>query len=473
MSRNLGRSALAPALLAASLAVPAFTATTALAAKAPVVEHLFIITLENKNAEKTFADPSPAPFLGTTLRAQGAFIPNYFGIGHASLDNYLAMVSGQPPNLATQADCLLFTEMAATSIRGDGVAIGQGCVYPSQVKTVADQLEASGHSWRGYMQDMANSVEAGEPASCRHPPLNGQDLTQAAGPTDQYAGRHNPFIYFHSIIDRPTCERNDVDLNRLPVDLKREETTPEYAFITPDLCADGHDASCADLYSPGGFAGINAFLTQWVPVIQASPAYRDHGAILITFDESEKGSEACCNEPIGPNTLNNGGYQPGNGGGRTGAVVLSPCVKPGTETQTAYNHYSMLRWVEDNFGLERLGYAGAPGLSSFGADVFTDPNCPLSAGQRGPGGKGEMRLRVHPRKATAGKRTNFKLNLVAEPACFDGTVARLGAHRQELSEGGTARFKLTLRGKGQRPARVMSPSCGAAKAKIRIKPKAR
>ena len=469
MSHKSRRSALALALLATALVVPGAAATPALAAPAPQIEHLFIITLENKNAEKTFSEPSPAPYLGTTMRAAGAFIPNYFGIGHASLDNYLAMISGQPPNLATQADCLLFTEMVPASLRADGVAVGQGCVYPSRVQTVADQLEDSGHSWRGYMQDMANSVEAGESATCRHPALNSQDMTQAAGPTDQYATRHNPFMYFHSIIDSPACHRNVVDLSHLEEDLASAATTPEYAFITPDLCADGHDPTCADIYSPGGFAGINAFLERWVPLIQASAAYRDHGAILVAFDESEKGAESCCNEAIGPNTLSNGGAQPGNGGGRTGAVIVSPCVKPGTETQTAYNHYSMLRWVEDNFGLDHLANAGAPGLSSFGPDVFTDPNCSLPAGQRGPGGKGEMRLRIRPRKALAGKKTTFRLLLLADAACLDGATARFAGHRRQLDANGRTRFKLTLRGRGQRQARIMSTSCGGAKAKVRLR----
>ena len=30
----------------------------------------------------------------------------------------------------------------------------------------------------------------------------------------------------------------------------------------------------------------------------------------------------------------------------------------------------LLRWTEDNFGLDHLGYAGAPGLATFGSDVF-------------------------------------------------------------------------------------------------------
>ncbi|MDX6603611.1 MAG: phosphatidylinositol-3-phosphatase, partial [Solirubrobacterales bacterium] len=234
----------------------------------PHINHLFVIVLENENAAQTFGPNPPAPFLAKTIREAGAFIPNYYGIGHLSLDNYIAMVSGQPPNVATQADCQTYSEFAPGIIGEDGVAIGQGCVYPTPVQTVANQLENSGHSWRGYMQDMANSFTAGEPATCRHPALNAHDPTQMARANDQYAARHNPFVYFHSIIDSPTCLRNDVDLSRLAHDLTNEANTPEYAFITPDLCADGHDETCADGTSPGGYAGIEAFLREWVPRIQ-------------------------------------------------------------------------------------------------------------------------------------------------------------------------------------------------------------
>jgi hypothetical protein len=61
----------------------------------------------------------------------------------------------------------------------------------------------------------------------------------------------------------------------------------------------------------------------------------------------------------------------GPGGGRTGAVLLSRFIKPGTVSKVPYNHYSLLRSVEDVFGLPHLGYAGRAGLASFGRDVFT------------------------------------------------------------------------------------------------------
>ena len=48
----------------------------------------------------------------------------------------------------------------------------------------------------------------------------------------------------------------------------------------------------------------------------------------------------------------------------------APRFAPGTVSDLPYNHYSLLRWTEDNFGLDHLGYAGAPGLATFGSDVF-------------------------------------------------------------------------------------------------------
>jgi len=63
----------------------------------------------------------------------------------------------------------------------------------------------------------------------------------------------------------------------------------------------------------------------------------------------------------------------GPGGGRIGAVLVSRFIKPGTVSKTAYNHYSLLKSIEDFFGLDHLGYAGQKDLKTFGKDVFTQP----------------------------------------------------------------------------------------------------
>ena len=65
---------------------------------APEIKHVFIVVLENESADNSFAANSPAPYLAQTLRSQGAYLPNYYAIGHLSLDNYISMVSGQSPN---------------------------------------------------------------------------------------------------------------------------------------------------------------------------------------------------------------------------------------------------------------------------------------------------------------------------------------------------------------------------------------
>jgi hypothetical protein len=129
----------------------------------------------------------------------------------------------------------------------------------------------------------------------------------------------------------------------------------------------------------------NGFLKDLIPTITASPAYQDRGLIIVTFDESAGGSSpggdgsACCGEKPGPNTPAPGALTLGPGGGRVGAVMVSNCIQPGTVTSDPYNHYSLLRSVEDNFGLQHLGYAAQAGLQPFGKDILNVPSCPKGA----------------------------------------------------------------------------------------------
>ncbi len=330
---------------------------------------MFVIVLENQSASTTFGPNSPAPYLSKTLRAQGAYVPNYYGVGHESNDNYIAMISGQAPNAQTQADCQIFDELMPGTMGSDGQAQGTGCVYPAGVQTIAGQLTGAGLTWRDYNQSMGADPSR-EPAECAHPAIGSQDKTQKATATDQYATRHNPFVYFHSIIDDTTlCDTHVVNLDELPQALTTADATPNYVFITPDLCNDGHDAPCAD-GEPGGLKQADSFLQQWVPQITGSPAFKQDGLLIIAFDEAATSdTSSCCGEIPGPGSPKPGINGPG--GGDTGAVLLSPCIAPGTVTQQSYNHYTMLRSVEDIFGVAHLGYAALPGGQSFGSDIFT------------------------------------------------------------------------------------------------------
>jgi hypothetical protein len=398
-------------------AVAACTSTFGFAATdAARIRHVFIIVLENKNYADTFETSSQDPYLRQTLVPMGALLSQYYGTGHVSLDNYIAMISGQAPTRDTADDCVPglagavgnFNDVAQTGWAAQGqVAATGGCIYSVGVKTLVDQMHHVGLTWRGYMEDMGNDP-ARERASCGHPPIGiGTDLTNTAeAPSsavplgDAYATRHDPFMYFHSIIDAKSCDSEVVNLSHLPEDLAQARTTPNLVFITPNLCNDGHDGAgtgaagttCAN-GQPGGLTSSDQFLRTWVPRILASAAYRQDGLLIVTFDESSFATpriarnpatgqttvtitypgESCCHQQPGPNLA---GVRPGTftvvntpslvtnlamqgyGGDRIGAVLISPFIIAGSTSAQPYNHYSLLRSLEDIFRVGgHLGFA--------------------------------------------------------------------------------------------------------------------
>jgi hypothetical protein len=407
--------------------VGASSKTTVRAALPPgKINHIIVVEFENEGYEATFGPNSPATYLNGTLRKQGELLQNYYATGHVSLDNYIAQVSGQAPTASTQSDCspngFAFANVVpgtpdANQAANPGQVDGNGCVYPASVQTIADQLDAkfppnkSTHvaAWRGYDQDMGNTpardggvADPSGGTDCAHPAIGAPDTAESATAVDQYTSRHNPFMWFHSIIDNAAlCNANVVPLgepnasSHLIKDLKSEKTTPSFAFITPNLCSDGHDGTCAGTNSTGthvgGLTGADQFLQTWMPPILHSPAYKSGNTlVVITFDEADVDpsdptyAAACCNEPTGPNTQAPGGAfsTTGNtpGGGQIGALLLdAKYIAPGTtDAKGSYNHYSALRSYEDLLGITtggtdgegHLGFAAAKGLVPFGKDVF-------------------------------------------------------------------------------------------------------
>jgi hypothetical protein len=377
--------ALGVALLAATACATATRASASTRYHAPPIRHVFVIVLENEGYASTFSEPSSDPYLASTLPAQGALLENYYATGHESNDNYVSLISGQPPNPDNQADCTQFSDFTGATTMPEGVEGGVGCVYPASVANIGTQLSAHKLNWKAYQEDMGNDPNR-ETAACGHPAIGAKDETQKAEAGDGYATRHDPFVYFHSVIDNQTyCDKHVVALGSptgamppaalrgetgLAKDLTSLSKTRQFTFITPNLCNDGHDFPCTN--QPSGasaLADIDSFLETWVPKITSSPAYLKNGLLEITFDEaSNSETEACCGETAGPNSPFPGITGPG--GGRVGAVLLSPFIKPGTVSTTPYNHYSSLASWESLFGLPKLADAASVS-STFGADVFT------------------------------------------------------------------------------------------------------
>jgi phosphatidylinositol-3-phosphatase len=336
----------------------------------PPIRHVFIINIENKGYDETFGAGSESPYLARKLRKKGVLLNSYYATAHNSLPNYIAQVSGQAPSGQTQADCQAYSKFVSTGppVAPGRQAVGTGCVFPKNIRSLPRQLTHASITWRGYMQQMHKP--------CRHPRLGQPDPTQEASPGDNYAVRHNPFMYFRSITKRRDyCRHHVRPLNDLRHDLQHAKRTPRLAYITPDLCRDGHDDPCANGHK-GGLRQVDTFLEEWAPRILASTAFKRNGMLIITADESDGPAEdsgSCCGEVAGPNPIiGTGPGITGPGGGKIGALVISHFTRPNTWSTTPYNHYSLLASLEELYRLPKLGMASAKGLPVFGLDVYNN-----------------------------------------------------------------------------------------------------
>jgi phosphatidylinositol-3-phosphatase len=391
----------------------------------PAITHVFLIVLSDQGFNAAFGAGSQAPYLASTLTRQGELLDNYYGVSEGELANGVGLISGQGPTVQTAANCPLYADIAPGSIGAQGQVLGSGCVYPRQALTVGDQLTSDGKAWAAYVEGAPGTGQA-RAASCSHPALGGADPKPAPTAADPSVTWRDPFLYFHSIIDNPTCSSSLVGLEQLTGDLANASKTPSLAYIVPDRCHDGSEQACAP-GSPSGLAAADAFLRTVVPEIESSPAYQQGGLIAITFDQAPQSgpsadASGCCLTSAYPNVPSGAGGAAGAsgspgasgtggpavslgatgasgatgvsgaggangvpgatgstgasaltpaGGGRVGLLLISKYVKPGSVNVIGdYNHFSLLASIEDLFSLSRLGYAGSPGVLAFDASVY-------------------------------------------------------------------------------------------------------
>jgi phosphatidylinositol-3-phosphatase len=378
----------------------------------PPVSHVFVVMLTGHNYDAAYGENSQAPYLAKTLTTHGLLIPNYYGIAHGPLANEVALISGQGPTKQTASNCPEYSDVKPGTAGEQGQVSGDGCVYPPEVKTLADQLFTGGNTWKAY-------VEGAETAGC--------DQKTAA-----YEPWRNPFLNFHSIVDNAgLCNSSVVDLSQLQTDLAQVGDTPGLSYIVPNNCHDGSDTPCAP-DQPAGLAAADAWLQQVIPMIEDSAGFKQGGMIAITFDSAPKDgpeadSTACCGQPeTYPNLPQDDPSQqpsqppsqepapaatasqfggdggstdtgttttpaptnttttpapttppptrPSGGGGKVGLLLISPYIKPNTKNETAYfNHYSLFASIEDLFSVGNIGYATLADLTRFDkASVYTN-----------------------------------------------------------------------------------------------------
>lgn len=286
----------------------------------PRLDHLVIMVMENESLSGALKDPS-----FSRLAQRGALLRRYYGIAHVSLPNYLAMTSGVAPSAATTDDCPHFD---------------------CQVRdpNLAQQLDAAHVSWKGYFGGTDNPCLTPTPGHDRY--------------TRGYLTHHNPFAYYPDVGANPEggtdgCRRHLRPLPELDSDAQAN-LLPAFAFVIPDSCEDGHDRPCAG-GRPGGVGTASDRAERTRASLEASSAWDRRSLMVLTFDEGDEDDDSgCCGSP---------------GGGLTAAIMISGLIAPGTSSERPYDHYSLLRTVEDALGLR--GHLGRAAERDPIADVFT------------------------------------------------------------------------------------------------------
>lgn len=187
------------------------------------------------------------------------------------------------------------------AVAGDHFLVFSDGVYNWNKTTVVDLMESKGVSWKGYMEDLPYECYAGA----------------NKGP---YYRKHNPFISFDNIRNNPARCAKIVNAKQLDDDLQ-SGNLPQYMYYTPNINNDGHDTGLA-------YAGnyLDAFLG---PRLAKFPP---RTLIIITWDEDD--------------------YLDNN---HISTVAIGSMLPQGTTDNTIYNHFSLLRTVEDNWNLGTLG----------------------------------------------------------------------------------------------------------------------
>jgi len=277
-------------------------------------QHVFVIMMENTGFGTLVGNPN-APWINAAILKYGV-ARNYFGASHPSQPNYIAATSG----------------MTGPNSDNDETLAGQNIV---------DQLESARKTWTAYMQSYS---------LCATP------LDHACG-NQLYERKHNPFITYADVQSSSARIGRIVDFSQLAGDLS-SNTVSDYSWISPDQCNDMHGRGGGGSSDPCDFShepllvqAGDTFLANTVGAIQASPAWNGNSVIFITWDESDftgtgpfgfGDTSGCCDAVPG--------------GGHVLTLVISHSDHAARTSNVPYNHYSLLRTIEDGWRLGCLGF---------------------------------------------------------------------------------------------------------------------
>jgi len=313
----------------------------------PAYEHIVIIMEENKDF-KQIAEGPDAPHIQALSKAYGQ-ATDFHGETHPSEGNYVALLGGD--TFGIHDDDPFYCKPGTTDPTC-GMAKYEAN-YPDHTTAtphVGDQLTARGLTWKAYYESLpapgSLAIIAGDP---RYPTGDRK--------VPIYASKHSGFVNFASTQNDPDRAAHLVGFDRLDADLAAG-ALPNFALIVPNQCNEMHGVYGAGIPAdcqtvPGLIRRGDAVVADLVKRLQATRAWksRRNMAIVISFDEGDqKDRSGCCGVTPGA---------PSNyGGGHIPTIVITNHGPHGLNDPTPYSHYSLLRTIEDAFGIsEHLGHA--------------------------------------------------------------------------------------------------------------------
>jgi len=278
---------------------------------------VFLVMMGSRDWASVKGNPS-AQYINSLL-ATGAHAEQYYTPpnNHPSGPNYIWLEAGGNLGIPDGADPQ-FNSSATT-------------------QHLVTQLTSANISWKAYTEDISGQ-------GC---PLS---------PTNNFVPDHTPMLFFDDVTDThsatsASCIAHVRPYSELAADLSAN-TVARYNFITPNICndMDGAPGSCRTTDVDEIKAG-DTWLSTAVPAITASAAYKNGGVLFILWDQGTESVRGTSQEvPIG-------------------CIVLSPTAKAGYASSTKFTHSSMLKTVQEIFGVTPL--LGAAATSNDLAEMFT------------------------------------------------------------------------------------------------------
>ncbi|HEY2051457.1 MAG TPA: alkaline phosphatase family protein [Caulobacteraceae bacterium] len=324
------------------------TVGVAAARTAPKVEgvprfaHVFVIIEENKDYDQIVGGEN-APTISRLAHEYGD-ATHMYGEVHPSEANYVALLAGD--TFGIHDDDPFYCKPGSTDANCEGAAQPGYVDHTVYARDLGDQLVSRGLSWKGYYEDLpapgSLAYIASDPA-----------ISDGKRGTALYASKHSGFVNFARVQSAADRAQRIVGFDQLDKDFA-SGNLPNFALIVPNQCNEMHGLSGAKV--PSDCQGQNkaalirrgdAEVAHLVEAIERTPAWKssDNFAIVITFDEGAgKTREGCCG--VTPDAISN------FGGGHIPTIVVTNHGPHGVSDDTLYNHYSLLRTVEDAFGIQ-------------------------------------------------------------------------------------------------------------------------